>query len=388
VARLDGLAEDNAVSAEHGWIIDESTLQPRLTDPAVAEGKLQAAQGADRLLLLRVLGRQAQAYDEGDRMLEALLADPSVDPWPVLLAHGDTVSLARSDSAKSQRLQAAAWREARTRSRQATTLLHIGISRLAEGELDVAASMFALAQTMRRGFADQSELAETAAALRRVRELACYDAIVLAGGTGRRLGGDKPSTRIAGWPMLDHVLLACAGASRRIVAGPRRIALTDPQFCREDPPGAGPVAAIAAALPLVERPFVAVLAADLPCIGSGLATLRDAVHHKPDGQPSDQQADVAAFVGLHGRTNYLAAVWRTDSLRSAASGLAELANARVGALYENALVVTVPDFDDVAADCDTRADLATAEQRIRYRSPGGLPVTPLAWRGLELAAPS
>jgi hypothetical protein len=84
----------------------------------------------------------------------------------------------------------------------------------------------------------------------------------------------------------------------------------------------------------------------------------------------------------------LAAVWRTDSLRSAASGLAELANARVGALYENALVVTVPDFDDVAADCDTRADLATAEQRIRYRSPGGLPVTPLAWRGLELAAPS
>jgi hypothetical protein len=185
-------------------------------------------------------------------MLEALLADPSVDPWPVLLAHGDTVSLARSDSAKSQRLQAAAWREARTRSRQATTLLHIGISRLAEGELDVAASMFALAQTMRRGFADQSELAETAAALRRVRELACYDAIVLAGGTGRRLGGDKPSTRIAGWPMLDHVLLACAGASRRIVAGPRRIALTDPQFCREDPPGAGPVAAIAAALPLVD----------------------------------------------------------------------------------------------------------------------------------------
>ncbi|MEU9382801.1 NTP transferase domain-containing protein, partial [Streptomyces sp. NPDC048279] len=40
-----------------------------------------------------------------------------------------------------------------------------------------------------------------------------YDAIVLAGGAARRLGGaDKPSVRVGGRPLLDRVLTACAGA--------------------------------------------------------------------------------------------------------------------------------------------------------------------------------
>ncbi|WP_240497415.1 NTP transferase domain-containing protein, partial [Streptomyces hirsutus] len=40
-----------------------------------------------------------------------------------------------------------------------------------------------------------------------------YDALVLAGGGARRLGGaDKPGVRVGGRSLLDRVLAACSGA--------------------------------------------------------------------------------------------------------------------------------------------------------------------------------
>ncbi|MFE1500369.1 NTP transferase domain-containing protein, partial [Streptomyces albidoflavus] len=40
-----------------------------------------------------------------------------------------------------------------------------------------------------------------------------YDAVVLAGGAARRLGGsDKPAVRVGGRPLLDRVLGACPDA--------------------------------------------------------------------------------------------------------------------------------------------------------------------------------
>ena len=84
-----------------------------------------------------------------------------------------------------------------------------------------------------------------------------YDVIVLAGGTSRRLGGrdgvDKLVLPVAGRPLLDHVLLACRSARRVIVVGPPRPVLAGDEaggqapyeliWCREDPPGQGPLAA-------------------------------------------------------------------------------------------------------------------------------------------------
>ncbi|MDP9398746.1 MAG: NTP transferase domain-containing protein, partial [Actinomycetota bacterium] len=50
-----------------------------------------------------------------------------------------------------------------------------------------------------------------------------YDAVVLAGGRARRLGGvDKPGLEVAGRSLLDRVLAACAGAGRTVIAGPQR----------------------------------------------------------------------------------------------------------------------------------------------------------------------
>src|SRR3954451_21606618 len=89
-----------------------------------------------------------------------------------------------------------------------------------------------------------------------------YDAVVLAGGSGRRLGGvDKPALRVGSTSLLDRVLGAVPDASSVVVVGPSRATSRPVTWVREDPPGGGPVAALAAGLPLMTAPFVAVLAA-------------------------------------------------------------------------------------------------------------------------------
>ncbi|MGV9756153.1 NTP transferase domain-containing protein, partial [Streptomyces tricolor] len=46
-----------------------------------------------------------------------------------------------------------------------------------------------------------------------------YDAVVLAGGAARRLGGaDKPGLRVGGRALLDRVLAACGSWSRAVMA--------------------------------------------------------------------------------------------------------------------------------------------------------------------------
>ncbi len=56
-----------------------------------------------------------------------------------------------------------------------------------------------------------------------------YDAIVLAGGSGRRLGGvDKADIRVGEQTLLDRALDAVAEATKRVVVGrPRAL----PQEC-------------------------------------------------------------------------------------------------------------------------------------------------------------
>ncbi|HEX8095426.1 molybdenum cofactor guanylyltransferase, partial [Jatrophihabitans sp.] len=237
---------------------------------------------------------------------------------------------------------------------------------------------------MRRGFADPVTLHSSVRALRTVRRVLSCDAVVLAGGRGVRLGGHelgaKALIRLAGWPLADHVLLAASFAATRVQVGPARIALGSPEFCLERPAGGGPVAAIAAALDRITQPSVAVLAGDLPFIGPALAELQRCV--------APGTSDVGVLVDTSGRVNYLAAVWRTASLRAAVAALPSTANAAVRALYDGVEIAHVPDFDACSADVDTPDDLRAAAERIRRRSPGRLPTSPLAWPRLELHSPS
>jgi molybdopterin-guanine dinucleotide biosynthesis protein A len=268
------------------------------------------------------------------------------------------------------------------RQRQADTLHHLGQRRLQARELDLAAEMFVLAVMMRRGFADPDEVATSEHALGIVRAQAGFDAVILAGGTGRRLGGrDKPALKVAGWPLLDHVLLATSAASSRIVVGPSRRSIGEPVFCREQPAGGGPAAGIAAALPRITQPLVALVAADLPFVGAALAPLRSEL--------ATGRCEAAVLTDATGRPNYLAALWRSDSLRRVVAEIGpDLTGLPARTLYDRVEMRQVPDIADAGADCDTWDDVAEAERRLTRRNREQLSATPLAWPRLELYPPS
>lgn len=125
-----------------------------------------------------------------------------------------------------------------------------------------------------------------------------FDGLVLAGGRGRRLGGpEKPGLLVGGRPMIDAVRAALAAAGTVTVVGPGGDLV-------EDPPGGGPVAAIAAGLARVVAPVVAVLAADLPFVTA--ATVRVLVDAAP-----------ATAVDDRGRAQYLLGAFPTEALRAA-----------------------------------------------------------------------
>src|SRR6185437_13562170 len=187
------------------------------------EAALVAAGPADRLILLPLLGRLDQALAEAEELLPT-----RSDPWQLLLLTADLYRW-QYQFGRAEQLLAEAWRCARSRDRQASTLHRIGQLRYQAGELDRAAGCFELALTMRRGFASAATVAETEQALAVVRRKLDYDAIVLAGGRGSRQSGlDKPGLPLVGWPLVDHVLLAVSGAGNRIVVGPHRRALAGP----------------------------------------------------------------------------------------------------------------------------------------------------------------
>lgn len=178
-----------------------------------------------------------------------------------------------------------------------------------------------------------------------------FDALVLAGGEAARLSGaDKPQLTIAGRSLLDHVVAAVRDAERVIVVGPEQPVDGTVVFCREQPPGGGPVAAIAAGLQISAADVVVVLAADLPFVAPAVPLLLAAL--PPVG--------AALLVDESGRANYLAAAWRRASLDSALATLGDPGGASARALTELVPRVLVPDEDGWGRDCDTWDDLAQA----------------------------
>jgi molybdopterin-guanine dinucleotide biosynthesis protein A len=206
-----------------------------------------------------------------------------------------------------------------------------------------------------------------------VRAEQTYDAVVLAGGAGRRLGGaDKPALRVGGRTLLDVALAACADAASSTVVGPRRQTARDVRWTRERPAGGGPVAALAAGLPYGTAGLVAVLAADLPGI------TQDAVRALLTAT-SGGGHDGALYVDADGRDQPLAAVYRRTSLTAALAGLGDPDGAALRRLLAGLDLVRLPDPDGVAADCDTWPALRRA--RSRARQDGAMPEDSSAPRG-------
>ncbi|MFJ3758696.1 NTP transferase domain-containing protein [Streptomyces sp. NPDC090080] len=196
-----------------------------------------------------------------------------------------------------------------------------------------------------------------------------YDAIVLAGGAARRLGGaDKPSVRVGGRPLLDRVLTACAGARDTVVVAVPRPTVRPVRWTREDPPGGGPVAALDAGLRQVTADHVVVLSADLPFLAPKTVERLSAALRASG-------ADAALLTDADGRDQPLVAAYRTAPLRRAlsdlaagggtgdggAAGLTGLPLRRLTAVLD---LTRVPD-PFASFDCDTWDDIADARARIR-----------------------
>jgi molybdopterin-guanine dinucleotide biosynthesis protein A len=202
-----------------------------------------------------------------------------------------------------------------------------------------------------------------------------FDALIMAGGAAVRLGGaDKPAVRVGGRSLLEHVLDAVRGARRIVVVGPPRPEVArftarsgaEVRQCQEQPPGGGPVAAIAAGLPDTGADVVLVLAADMPWIAGAVPALVSAL-------VADQRADVAVLTDARGRRNHVAAAWRRPALAAVIAPLGSAAGEAARTLYRGGIVVEVrvgallPDH--AGEDCDTWPDVARARTRAEEDPP-------------------
>lgn len=190
---------------------------------------------------------------------------------------------------------------------------------------------------------------------------ATFDAVVLAGGLARRLEGvDKPALDIGGVTLLDRVIQACTEARDIICVGPERerpsaSASAPVRWTREHPPGAGPVAALAAALEATQEPptrEVVLLAADLPFLTADLVHTLWTAAANHDG---------AVLVDRDGKDQWLAACYQRSALTQAITRLAQEHGGTAGLSLKCLLtgfdLARVPDKQGQAFDCDTWEDV-------------------------------
>jgi len=199
-----------------------------------------------------------------------------------------------------------------------------------------------------------------------------YAAIVLAGGAGRRMGGEgKPIRPVGGVPMVLRVLGAVIAAAPRVVVGPPELAPFLPTgvvLTRERPPGGGPAAAAAAGIAALPRAggLIALLAADLPLLTAAAVDQLSRAATRPE-------VDGAVFVDTDGKPQWLCGVWRDEPLRQRMSTLGDPDGVPVRRLFAGLrvdLILPRPAGASGAGmapwfDCDTEDDLRLAEERMR-----------------------
>jgi molybdopterin-guanine dinucleotide biosynthesis protein A len=186
-------------------------------------------------------------------------------------------------------------------------------------------------------------------------------AVVLAGGAGTRLGGvDKPGLAIAGTTLLDRALTAVSDAEPVVVVGPHRPTGRPVRWTREDPPGCGPLAAVAAGLAALSTgpaapDRVVLLAADL------VGLWPDTVRRLLAALAADPGADGALLTDDTGHPQWLTGVWRLAALRAAMP--ADPAGGSLRSVLSGLTAVRLPARAGETADIDTPADLAAARDQ-------------------------
>ena len=177
-----------------------------------------------------------------------------------------------------------------------------------------------------------------------------FDAMILCGGGGRRLDGtDKAALVVGQRSLLDRAVAAVASARTTIVVGPRHETKREVVWTIEDPPGGGPVAAIAAGLDLVTEDVVVVLGVDFPFVDAGHV---QRLLERLDG-------DGAIVTDRTGRHQFLVGAYRVASLRGSLADR-DPTNMAVKEMVSG-LDLALLDDPRAAQDCDTWADVGAAD---------------------------
>jgi len=190
-----------------------------------------------------------------------------------------------------------------------------------------------------------------------------FDAIVLAGGGGSRLGGvDKAAIVIGGRSLLDRALDAVSSAASVVVVGPDRPLPPGVMSASEQPPGGGPVAGIVAGLSSAGREalVVVVLACDVPLVAAAdIDVLVSAA--------MSSAAQGALFVDSEGRRQPLVAAYRTSALRAAVAALGTARNAAMRELTSRLTLTEIEADAELTLDCDTWDDVARSRNLLEDR---------------------
>lgn len=181
------------------------------------------------------------------------------------------------------------------------------------------------------------------------------DVIILAGGRGSRMEGrDKAALVVDGERLIDTLLdeVSMAPGLMQVVVVTGRGLEVHPgvKVAAEEPPFAGPVAAIAAgasALAGEASAQTAVLAVDAPESGQLIPDLLDALG----------DADVAA-VRSDDHLQPLCAVWDTTALHRVLDGYDSLVDQPAKSLFDAATVTEI-DGDGSERDYDTLDEIAS-----------------------------
>lgn len=180
-----------------------------------------------------------------------------------------------------------------------------------------------------------------------------WAAVIVAGGAGRRLGGvDKPALEVGGRTLLDIAIEACADAVEIVVVGPERPTQRPVVWTRENPPGGGPLAGLAAGIDVLPAgtDLVVVLASDLPRVSA------DVVRRLVQAGSAAGEVDGAAVVDDSGHVQPLLACYRVDALVRALQRIGDPFGRPLRSLLAELQLATVPE-NDAAADIDTLDDL-------------------------------
>ncbi|GAA1879725.1 molybdenum cofactor guanylyltransferase [Lapillicoccus jejuensis] len=181
-------------------------------------------------------------------------------------------------------------------------------------------------------------------------------ALVVAGGASTRYGADKLAEPLGATTVLGHLVNTLPPDWAVVVVGERRPLPRDVTWVRDEPPGGGPLAGIAAGSGAVTTEALVVVGGDMPLAAPGAVALAQAL----DGAPYDVAAVAAALE--HARAHPLLVAWRTAALRAALP--ADPRDGRVRAVLDAVPYRLLDVGADPVLDVDTPAALDLVRRRL------------------------